>query len=149
MVPKELLCAVFIPLVPREPEDDIRYPTVEEVYRIHDEIIKEDEGSTPGVVNEGNVEYALDFIQSRGFGQELETIHEKAAHLMRLIASGHEFADGNKRTALNTTETFLALNGYSFDYGDEVRVLLRDFATEDKVNMDYVVRYIEEATTDK
>jgi death-on-curing protein len=68
---------------------------------------------------------------------------------MRLIASGHEFADGNKRTALNATETFLVLNGYSFDYGDEVRVLLRDFATEGKVNMDHVVRYIEQATTDK
>jgi death-on-curing protein len=135
--------------VPREPEDEVRYLTVEEVYRIHDEIIEEDEGSTTGVVNEGNVEYALDFIRHGDFGQEHEAIHKKAAHLMLLIASGHEFADGNKRTALNATETFLALNGYGLEYGEEVRVLLRDFATEGEVGMDHVVRYIEEATTDK
>lgn len=133
----------------RESEDDVRYLTVEDVYRIHDEIIEEDEGSTPGVVNEGNIEYALEFIRHGDSGQESETVHEKAAHLMRLIASGHGFADGNKRTALNATETFLALNGHSFDYGDEVRVLLRDFATEGEVDMNHVVRYIEEATTDK
>lgn len=135
--------------MPREPEDDIRYLTVEEVYRIHGEIIEEDEGSTAGVVNEGSVGYALDFIRHGDFGQKPETVPEKAAHLMRLIASGHEFADGNKRTALNATETFLALNGYRFEYCDEVRVLLRDFATEGEVDMDHVVRYIEEATTDK
>ena len=138
----------FILVVPRESEGEVRYLTVEEIYRIHDGIIKEDVGSSPGVVNEGNVEYALDMIQHGVPGQKPETVPEKAAHLMRLIASGHEFADGNKRTALNATETFLALNGYSFDYGDEVRVLLRDFATEGEVNMDHVVRYIE-ATTDK
>jgi len=135
--------------VARESEDEVRYLTVEEVHRIHDEIIKEDEGSTAGVVNEGNVDYALDFIRHGGSGQKHETVPEKAAHLMRLIASGHEFADGNKRTALNATETFLALNGYRFEYGEEVRVLLRDFATEGEVDMDHVVRYIEEATTDK
>jgi len=135
--------------VARESEDDVRYLTVEEVHRIHDEIIEEDEGSTAGVVNEGNVDYALDFIRNGGSGQKPETVAEKAAHLMRLIASGHEFADGNKRTALNATETFLALNGYRFEYGEEVRVLLRDFATEGEVDMDHVVRYIEEATTDK
>ena len=139
----------FILAVSREPEDEVRYLTVEEIYRIHDEIIREDEGSSPGVVNEGNVEYALKFIRHGVSGQKPETVPEKAAHLMRLIASGHEFTDGNKRTALNATETFLALNGYSFDYGDEVRVLLRDFATEGEVDMDHVVRYIEEATTDK
>lgn len=141
----------FIAPVPRKSEDDndIRYLTVEDVYRIHDEIIEEDEGRMPGVVDEGNVEYALDFIRHGGFGRTPETVHEKAAHLMRLIASGHEFADGNKRTALNATETFLALNGHRFEYGDEVRVLLRDFATEGEVEMEHVVRYIEESTTDR
>ena len=139
---------LFIPPVPRETEDEIQYLTVEDIYRIHDEIIEEGNGSSPGVVNEGNVEYALYFVRHGGSGGKPETVPEKAAHLMRLIASGHEFADGNKRTALNATETFLALNGYSFDYGDEVRILLRDYATEGEVNMNHVVRYIE-ATTNK
>jgi len=139
----------FTTFVSRESDDEIRYLTVEEIYSIHDEIINEDEGSTPGVVNEGNVEYALDFIRYGDSGQKPETVHKKAAHLMRLIASGHEFADGNKRTALNATETFLALNGHRFKHGDEVRVLLRDFATEGGVDMNHVVRYIEDATTDK
>jgi len=134
--------------VSREPRE-VWYPAVEDVYRIHDEIIEEDEESTPGVVSEGNVEYALEFIEHGSFGQKPETIHEKATHLMRIIASGHEFADANKRTALNTTETFLALNGYRFEYGDEVRDLLHDFATDGKVDTDRAVRYIEESTTDK
>jgi len=34
------------------------------------------------------------------------------------IARNHPFVDGNKRTALVVSETFLSLNGYRLDCGD-------------------------------
>jgi Prophage maintenance system killer protein len=61
---------------------------------------------------------------------------------MRLIVAGHPFVDGNKRTALRTVVVFYILNGYTFDYGDEVRALLHRFATDEaSVDIDAAVIY--------
>ena len=63
--------------------------------------------------------------RGKGFFSEVpETIHEKAVHLMRLLVADHPFVDGNKRTALRTVVVFYVLNGYTFDYSDEIRALL-------------------------
>ncbi|PHQ47182.1 death on curing protein [Halorubrum sp. C3] len=48
---------------------------------------------------------------------------------MRLLVADHPFVDGNKRTALRTVVVFYMLNGYTFEYGDEIRALLHRFAT--------------------
>lgn len=65
---------------------------------------------------------------------------------MRLIAANHEFADGNKRTALATTAAFYFENGYYFDYEDEeIRTLLKTFAVIERViDMDEVAVYFGE-----
>lgn len=39
-----------------------------------------------------------------------ETLHEKAAALLRGLAGNHAFADGNKRTAWSATQIFLVAN---------------------------------------
>ncbi len=49
---------------------------------------------------------------------------------MRLLVGEHPFVDGNKRTALRTVVVFYMLNGYMFDYGDEIRALLHRFVTD-------------------
>lgn len=105
-------------------KDEIWYPTVEDVLLIHEDIIAEDPDGASGVRDESQVQYALDFIQGQ-VGKEHSNIHEKAFHLMRLIASNHWFVDGNKRTALNVTELFYLVNGYELEYGDDFRSILK------------------------
>ena len=88
------------------------------------------------------VESALVYVSEGYFGEVPETIHEKAAHLMRLLAAEHPFVDGNKRTALNTAETFYDMNSYEFDHDDDVRKILKRFATDQaSVEMEAVVGY--------
>jgi len=60
-----------------------------------------------------------------------ETIHEKSYHLLRLLVANHPFVDANKRTALNTTAVFYFLNGYRFEYDDEIRTILKQFGTDE------------------
>jgi len=61
---------------------------------------------------------------------------------MQLLVADHPFVDGNKRTALRTVVVFYMLNGYTFDYGDEIRALLHRFATnEAAVDIETAVVY--------
>ncbi len=48
------------------------------------------------------------------------------------IANNHPFVDGNKRTALVVSQTFLALNGYQFtgQFPDEYEVFIKVAAGE-------------------
>lgn len=123
-------------------EDGLWYPTVDDVLAIHDDIVEEDPNATPGVHDASRIEFVLDFVRGR-IGEAPSTIHEKAFHLMRLIASNHWFADANKRTALNTTELFYLVNGYELDYGDDVRAMLKLFSVrEDLIDRDAGPEYL-------
>lgn len=124
---------------------DFVYPTVEDVYGIHETVVSIDPVASRGVLHEGSVSFALSHVKEGHFGEAPETIHEKAAHLMRLLAANHEFADGNKRTALATTAAFYWENGHYLDYGDEeIRTLLKTFAVIERfVDVDAVATYFE------
>lgn len=76
------------------------------------------------------------------FGQTPDTIHEKATHLMRLLVADHSFVDGNKRTALNTAAAFYAMNGWYFDYDDEIREALKRFGRGESVDIDRIVAQV-------
>lgn len=126
--------------------DDIVYPTVEDVYGIHETVVDIDPAASKGILQEGSTDFALSYVKEGHFGEMPETLHKKAAHLMRLLAANHEFADGNKRTALATTAAFYWENGYYFEYRDEeIRTLLKAFAViESLVDVDAVAAYFEE-----
>lgn len=111
--------------------DDVVYPTLEHVLGLHEQLVDEGEKTEPGVRSEDAIESALHYVSEGYFGETPETIHEKAVHLMRLLVADHPFVDGNKRTALRTVVVFYVLNGYRFQYGDEVRTLLHRFATDE------------------
>src|SRR6056297_3105686 len=113
--------------------DDLIYLSKKDIVNIHDDIVSEDADASEGAINKGDVEFAVDYIQHGHFGQCPETIHEKAVHLMRLLAANHSFADGNKRTALNTTWVFYFINDYYFDYGEEIKAILKLFAVMEKM----------------
>jgi death-on-curing protein len=57
--------------------------------------------------------------------------------------------DGNKRTALNVVVVFYLLNGYRFDYDDEVREILVELGTDEKaVDENDVLEYFQARTTE-
>lgn len=121
------------------------YPSVSDIMGIHDDIIEEDEDASEGVLDAGSIDFAVQMIEHGHFGQVPETIHEKAFELMRLLAANHGFADGNKRTALNTTWTFYAMNGLYFDYGEEIKAILKLLAVkEEMVDKSEAVSYFSE-----
>ncbi|UHQ99159.1 type II toxin-antitoxin system death-on-curing family toxin (plasmid) [Natrinema zhouii] len=122
--------------------DDVAYPSVELILDLHEQIVAEGDITEPGVRSEKVIASVLQYISEGFFGEVPETIHEKAAHLMRLLIAEHPFVDGNKRTALRTVVVFYMLNGYTFDYGDEIRTLLHRFATDEAaVDTDTAVIY--------
>ncbi|KZX46722.1 type II toxin-antitoxin system death-on-curing family toxin [Haloarcula sp. K1] len=122
--------------------DDLAYPSVELILELHDQVVTEGDITEPGARSEDAIASALQYVSEGFFGEVPETIHQKAVHLMRLLVSDHPFVDGNKRTALRTVVVFYMLNGYTFEYGDEIRALLHRFATgETTVDVDTAVIY--------
>ena len=115
--------------------DDVVYPSVELVLDLHEQIVAEGDATEPGVRSEETIESALQYISEGFYGEVPNTLHDKAVHLMRLLVADHPFVDGNKRTALRTVVVFYMLNGFTFEYGDEIRALLHRFAT-DKAGVD-------------
>jgi death-on-curing protein len=124
------------------------YPAVADLLALHDEIISEYEDSEPGVRDEDQVQFALESIEWGHFGDVPESTHEKAYHLLRLLTANHPFVDGNKRTALNATTVFFAVNGLRFDYGDDVRTMLKLLGIrENLLDASAAVEYLSERTT--
>jgi death-on-curing protein len=59
------------------------------------------------------------------------------------LTANHPFFDGNKRTALVSTVAVYALNGYSLDYGSEIRLLLKQPAIDEStVPLRDIVEYL-------
>jgi death on curing protein len=83
------------------------YPTVAEVKEFHKQLIEEF-GGRHGLRDEGRLEAAL-FRPQTGY---YSTLAEEAAALMESFANNHVFLDGNKRTSVAVTDTFLRLNGF-------------------------------------
>jgi len=73
----------------------------------------------------------MQYVSEGFFGEVPQTIHQKAVQLMRLLIVEHPFVDGNKRTALRTVVVFYMMNGYTFEYGEEIRALVRRFAIDE------------------
>lgn len=121
------------------------YPTADDIHVTHARIVARDDDTEAGVRTPDAVESALVYVSEGYFGKAPGTIHEKAAHLTRLLASEHPYVDGNKRTALAAAVLLYTYNGYAFDYEDaEIRRILKQFATDESaVDMDAVVAYFE------
>ena len=123
--------------------DSLWYPSVEDIMAIHDDIVSEYSDTPSGVQNRGDIEFPLSYIEEGRFGSEPETIHEKSYHLLWLLVANHPFVDANKRTALNTTVVFYFLNGYRFEYDDEIRTILKQFGTDDgAVDTEETIEYL-------
>jgi death-on-curing protein len=127
--------------------ESFEYLTVADVLAIHEVIVESSDETTAGVSSEGDVEYALEHVESGHFGQQPESLHAKGFQLLRLLVANHPFVDGNKRTALAATVTFYALNGYDLDYDDEIRSILKRLGTDETaVEESEAVQYLRDCT---
>ena len=86
------------------------YPEIGEAIAIHDALIQEFGGSM-GMRDEGALASALMRPQLEYY----ESLIEEAVALMESLANNYPFVDGNERTALAVTDTFLRLNGHFID----------------------------------
>jgi death-on-curing protein len=108
------------------------YLEIEEVIRIHDEILAAS-GGLNGIRDMGGLESAIVQPQMEIFGEELyPTLAEKAAMLGFSLISNHPFLDGNKRIGHAAMETFMLLNGYEIDASvDEQEAIVLQVASKE------------------
>ena len=108
----------------------IRWLSVREVYAFHDLALSE-YGGMPGLRDAGLLESAV-FRPRTAYEYGVTDLAELAAKLAFGIVSNHAFFDGNKRTALLASLTFLLLNGKRFTANEsEIAALLIDAANHE------------------
>ncbi|KGF43992.1 MULTISPECIES: type II toxin-antitoxin system death-on-curing family toxin [Prevotellaceae] len=89
--------------------EKISYITYDELLSIYYKMIEKSGGGNPGILKEGNIKAALEFVQNDEY---YPTFAEKLTYLVYSFCCGHCFTDGNKRIALTIGATFLLHNGY-------------------------------------
>ena len=108
----------------------IRWLSVREVYAFHDLALSE-HGGMPGLRDAGLLESAV-LRPKTAYEYGTSDLAELAAKLAFGLVSNHAFFDGNKRTALLASLTFLRLNGKKFTASEsEIAALLIDTANHE------------------
>lgn len=92
--------------------------SAKEIRSIHDSIL-EDFSGLKGSRPDLSVDALVGRIHSNLAYQPFHSIEEVAALYAEVIAKGHVFSDGNKRTALVSMLTFLDLNNYKLLVADQ------------------------------
>jgi death on curing protein len=102
----------------------LRYPTLAEVIAIHEKVMR-GLGETPRPLrDEGLLESALTRPQMAAYYEEADIVRQ-ATLLGTGISQAQAFLDGNKRTAFQTLDAFLWVNGWEY-VGDPLE-LARQF----------------------
>jgi death-on-curing protein len=101
---------------------EIEYLTSDTILEIHDDQITVYGGSS-GIRDFGMLESAV-FRPQSGYYKDLI---EEAAALWESLSGNHPFVDGNKRTAVAATYTFLKMHGY--EASDEAWAASVDFVS--------------------
>jgi death on curing protein len=104
-----------------EPLTDLIYLEVDDVLALYAEIFGlDDRGAHDRLRNEAGLRSALNRPRTYAHYTEADLALQAAA-LAHGIAESHSFVDGNKRVALVSARTFLAVDGYSVDASQEER----------------------------
>ncbi|MBI5620630.1 type II toxin-antitoxin system death-on-curing family toxin [Candidatus Gottesmanbacteria bacterium] len=92
----------------------MKYLTTEDVLLLHHLSI-EKSGGSHGLRDAGLLDASIHRPQATFDGEDLyPRLFDKAGALCHSLIKNHAFVDGNKRTSLLSTMTFLELNGYNF-----------------------------------
>jgi len=133
--------------------------TKEQILKIHDSQIAK-HGGEYGVREEGTFDMLVNAPYQSVFGVDCyPSVFDKAAKLLEGFARHQVFYDGNKRTALVSCGTFLAVNSYHLQMGpmefynltlqiannkdvsiEEISKILESCCIEIDKNMDFISR---------
>ena len=84
---------------------------------IHDEVLNP--GELPGRARDKSLEGALGRVENRLAYGMIDDVFDLAATYAAVIATGHCFNDGNKRTAFRTLQTCLEFHGIALGWNTE------------------------------
>ncbi len=98
--------------------DELIHLTANDITAIHDDILRELPGLKGHRPNQ-SVDALAGRIHHNLTDQSFNSIEEVAALYAEVIAKGHVFNDGNKRTSLLCMLAFLDLNGYALHAPDQ------------------------------
>jgi len=106
-------------------------------------------GQAHAVVAEANIEHFLE--QSRCYGEKIkndeERLIKKASYLLYHLAyDAHAFSDGNKRTAMMATQTFLELNSYEMHEEQEMLASTMKKIAEGRLSISAIYKWLAEKT---
>ena len=91
---------------------------IDDICVIHGEILAES-GGTTGVLNKGSLESTLNKPKNLYYYADNVTLYQLAASYGYGLVKNHCFVDGNKRIALISVYTFLAINGIEMIASEE------------------------------
>ncbi len=122
---------------------NIRYLNLEEILRLHFQII-EDFGGSHGVKDEGRLKSVVQAPKQIVFGKEqYPTLNKKAAVYLRNIIGDHPFSDGNKRTAITVCGIFLTRNGSKLTVSPKVLELFTLKVTIDHLTINKIASWLD------
>ncbi len=105
--------------------------SLDEILHIHEQEILL-AGGEPSIRDLEGIKACVDSPKSSFGGEYLHDLFGMAATYITCITMRHPFIDGNKRTALASSLTFLFVNGYSINesHDEELADLVVDFITK-------------------
>jgi death on curing protein len=116
--------------------------TLEDVLEIHTDQIKH-YGGKSGIRDKNLLLSAIAQPLTTFNGEFLhKSIHHMASAYLFHICQNHPFIDGNKRVALVSALTFLAMNDYSIDYNENKLEQLVRFIAEGKAKKEDIVLFL-------
>ena len=105
---------------------ELLYPSVADVERFHDRIISQ--RGTSGYNSHGLIDIGLEWAKHTiTYYFPSPGLLQRAGAMMYGYVMFHPYADGNKRTALLTTDFFFFLNHYTLVITEDAPEFVRDF----------------------
>lgn len=72
-----------------------------------------------------------------------KTVYDKAAAYLFHVCQNHPFIDGNKRTALVSSLTFLFINSYCIEYNEKSLLELTLLVAQGKLEKEQIALFLE------
>lgn len=123
----------------------ITFLSTPQVIQIHDLQLEVNGGGLPGIRDHNLLESAVSAPKATFGGAFLHKgIFAMAAAYFLSLAKNHAFNDGNKRTAVSATTTFLQINGIGLETDEDELVAFAVHVASEKIANEEIAAFLEE-----
>jgi death on curing protein len=119
----------------------MKYLSVETVISIHEDVLKAT-GGKEGLSGDKSLESILHRIDNAITYDGVNDIYEIASFYAIVIARGHAFIDGNKRSALVAMIDFLDLNGITLNAPDKMEDIMVEIVENKRIDREWLATWI-------